>query len=123
MERHHLPDPPRHDVLLANARDGRLWTITVRNSRHFRPQLTLVRRSGWGGFDRLIAGPCGTRGTVVMGVDTRLRTAWLYRVGLARGTATPITRLGRLPGSWQGARTAGVVTISDNWGGQRIEGD
>lgn len=113
---------PRHDVLLANARDGRLYTITIPATRAFTPKRTLVRGSGWGGLDRLIAVPCGRNGTVVMGFDTRLQAAWLYRVGFARGTATPISRIGRVPGSWVGARTAPVVRVHDAFvGGERIE--
>lgn len=114
---------PRHDVLLANARDGRLYTITIPATRAFTPKRTLVRGSGWGGLDRLIAAPCGRNGTVVMGFDTRLQAAWLYQVGFARGTATPIARIGRVPGSWVGARTAPVVRVHDAFvGGERIEG-
>lgn len=112
----------RHDVLLANATNGRLYTITIPATRAFTPKRTLVRASGWGGFDRLIAEPCGRSGTVVIGFDARHQGAWLYRVGFARGTATPITRVGRVPGQWVGARTAPVVTVSGPDGGERIEG-
>ncbi len=113
---------PQRDVLLANARDGRLHTITIPATRAYTPKRTLVRTSGWSGFDRLIAGPCGRDGTVVMGFDMRLKAAWLYRLGFARGAATSITRIGRVPGAWVGARTAPVVTVSAPWGGERIAG-
>lgn len=102
----------RYDMLLANLTDGRLITIRVPAGTRPVPARTLVRRGGWKQFDRLVAGPCGARGTVVMGLDTKLRSAWLYDVGFAKGTATPIRKIGRVPGTWNGPQTTPVVTTA-----------
>lgn len=101
-----------YDMLLANLNDGRLITIRVPATAKPVPKRTFVRRSGWAQFDRLVAGPCGARGTVVMGIDSKQRAAWIYDVGFAKGLATPIRRIGRVPGTWSGAQTAPVVTVS-----------
>lgn len=112
---------PTYDKILANTRDGRLLTITVPATKAFRPKRTTLRGSGWAGIDRLIANSCGN-GTVVMGFDGRTKSAWLYRLGFAKGASTPITPLGQVPGRWIGVRTAPVVNVEGPMGGDRILG-
>lgn len=95
------------EVHLAALTDGRLVTLTVPTTGPFRLRMQTLRSRGWGHVDTMVAATCGPHGTVLMAVDTRRRRADLFHVGSVRGARAPITRYGRVPGTWVGRLTAG----------------
>lgn len=82
-----------YDTFLANTRGGALYTIRIPLSGA--PVVKQVRASTWQAFDTLIAERCGNQSTLLLGIDKDTRTAYLYAVGHASGTATVIKGLGQ----------------------------
>ncbi|MFI5691554.1 hypothetical protein ACIA58_06920 [Kribbella sp. NPDC051586] len=85
-----------YDTFLANTRGGALYTIRIPIASPMKPIVKQVRTSTWQGFETLIAGRCGKYGTLLIGIDKDARTANLYAVGHANGTATVINSLGKV---------------------------
>ena len=82
-----------YDTFLANTRGGALYTIRIPLSGT--PVVKQVRASTWQAFDTLIAEKCGNQSTLLLGIDKDTRTAYLYAVSHANGTATVIKGLGQ----------------------------
>ncbi|WP_203591269.1 hypothetical protein [Streptomyces sp. SID13031] len=89
-----------YDTFLANTRGGALYTIRIPISNPLKPIVTKVRASTWQGFEALIAERCGQHGTLLLGIDKDTKSAHLYAVGRANGTATVINNLGEVPGTY-----------------------
>jgi hypothetical protein len=87
-----------YDTFLANTRSGGLYTIHIPTKLPMKPIVKAVRKSTWQGFETLIAQSCG-KGVLLLGIDLETHAAYLYAVGHANGTATPIQSRGKLPGS------------------------
>jgi len=83
-----------YDSFLANTRGGALYTIRIPVSGA--PVVKKVRTSTWQAFDTLIAERCGKQSTLLLGIDKDTRTAYLYAVSHANGTATVINGLGKV---------------------------
>jgi hypothetical protein len=81
-----------YDTFLATTRGGALYTIHVPLSGA--PVVKKIRSSTWQGFETLIAEKCGNQSTLLLGIDKDTRTAYLYAVSHANGTATVIKGLG-----------------------------
>ncbi|MEV5966333.1 hypothetical protein AB0L70_31490 [Kribbella sp. NPDC051952] len=81
-----------YDTFLATTRGGALYTIHIPLSGA--PVVKKVRASTWQGFETLIAEKCGNQSTLLLGIDKDTRTAYLYAVSHANGTATVIKGLG-----------------------------
>jgi hypothetical protein len=94
-----ISNPRGYDTFLANTRGGGLYTIHIPTSSALKPVVKLVRRSTWQAFESLTAQACG-KGVLLVGIDKDTKAAYLYAVGHANGTATPIQGRGRLPGSF-----------------------
>jgi hypothetical protein len=56
-----------------------------------------VRTSTWQSFETLAAERCGTQSTLLTAIDRDTKTAYLYAVSQANGTATVIKGLGKIP--------------------------
>jgi hypothetical protein len=82
-----------YDTFLANTRGGALYTIRIPLSGV--PVVKQVRASTWQAFDTLVAEKCGNQSTLLLGIDKDTRTAYLYAVSHANGTATVIKGLGQ----------------------------
>lgn len=89
-----------YDTFLANTRGGALYTIHIPTTSPMKPVVKPVRTRTWQGFEVLIAQKCGKQGTLLLGIDKDTRSAYLYAVGHANGTATVIQGLGKVPGSF-----------------------
>jgi hypothetical protein len=89
-----------YDTFLANTRGGALYTIHIPTTSPMKPVVKPVRTRTWQGFEFLIAQKCGKQGTLLLGIDKDTRSAYLYAVGHANGTATVIQGLGKVPGSF-----------------------
>ncbi|MFF0342482.1 hypothetical protein [Kribbella sp. NPDC004875] len=89
-----ISQTPTYDSFLANTRGGALYTIRIPVSGT--PVVKRVRTSTWQSFDVLIADRCGSQSTLLIGIDKDVRTAYLYAVGHANGTATVIKGLGQV---------------------------
>ncbi|MET9312025.1 hypothetical protein ABZX12_09385 [Kribbella sp. NPDC003505] len=89
-----------YDTFLANTRGGALYTIHIPVTSPMKPVVKLVRRSGWQGFEAMLAQKCGIYGTLVIGIDTDTHAGYLYAVGHAGGTSTVIEPRGKVPGSF-----------------------
>ena len=85
-----------YDTFLANTRGGALYTIRIPITSPMKPIVKQVRTKTWQGFETLIAERCGKYGTLLLGIDKDTRTANLYAVGHANGTATVINGLGKV---------------------------
>ncbi|MEU4196940.1 hypothetical protein AB0E69_33920 [Kribbella sp. NPDC026611] len=64
------------------------------------PVVTQVRARTWQGFETLSAMACGHNGTLLVGIDSDTRQAFLYSVGHANGSATLIRSHGRVHGTF-----------------------
>jgi hypothetical protein len=93
-----ISETATYDTFLATTFGGQLYTIHIPVKAGQAPVLKKVRTSTWQGFEYLVAEKCGTQGTLLLGVDTDTKTANLYAVGHANGTATVIKGLGKVPG-------------------------
>ncbi|WP_238157431.1 hypothetical protein [Kribbella sp. VKM Ac-2571] len=89
-----------YDTFLANTRGGALYTIHIPTTSPMKPVVKPVRTRTWQGFEFLIAQKCGNQGTLLLGIDKDTRSAYLYAVGHANGTATAIVNLGKVPGTF-----------------------
>ncbi|MFI5690828.1 hypothetical protein ACIA58_03225 [Kribbella sp. NPDC051586] len=89
-----------YETFLANTRGGALYTIRVPLSPPLKPIVKKVRASTWQAFDSLVTGQCGQYGVVLLGIDKDTRSAYLYAVGHANGTATVIQGLGKVPATF-----------------------
>jgi hypothetical protein len=85
-----------YDTFLANTRGGALYTIHIPTTAPMKPVVKKIRAATWQGFETLIAEKCGSRGTLLLGLDKDTNTAHLYAVGHTAGPATVIQGLGRL---------------------------
>ncbi|TDW14000.1 hypothetical protein [Kribbella kalugense] len=83
-----------YDTFLANTRGGALYTIRIPVTGA--PVVKKVRTSTWQTFETLIADRCGKQSTLLLGIDKDTRTAYLYAVSHANGTATVIKGLGKV---------------------------
>ena len=83
-----------YDTFLANTRGGALYTIRIPLTGT--PVVKKVRTSTWQAFDVLVAEKCGNQSTLLIGIDKDVRTAYLYAVSHANGTATVIQGLGKV---------------------------
>ncbi|WP_432886036.1 hypothetical protein ACQPYH_02735 [Kribbella sp. CA-245084] len=91
---------PTYDTFLANTRGGALYTIRIPSASPMKPIVTAVRTRTWQGFETLSAMACGKNGTLLLGIDKDTKTAYLYAVGHANGTATVIQSRGPAPGTF-----------------------
>ncbi|WP_329005075.1 hypothetical protein OHA18_17005 [Kribbella sp. NBC_00709] len=91
---------PTYDTFLANTRGGALYTIRIPLTSPMKPIVTPVRTRTWQGFETLSAMACGKNGTLLLGIDKDSKTANLYAVGHANGTATVIQSRGLVPGTF-----------------------
>jgi hypothetical protein len=67
-----------------------------------KPIVKQVRAQGWGSFDSLVAVKCGKQSTLLTAVDHDTDAAYLYAVGHATGSTTPIQNLGKIPTPFPG---------------------
>jgi hypothetical protein len=95
-----ISETATYDTFLATTFGGQLYTIHIPVKAGQAPVLKKVRTSTWQGFEYLVAEKCGTQGTLLLGVDTDTKSAFLYAVGHANGTATVIQGLGKVPGEF-----------------------
>jgi hypothetical protein len=89
-----------YDTFLANLKGGALYTIHIPTTSPLKPVVKRVRSSTWSGFESLLAQKCGSSGTLLLGIDKDTKSAYLYAVGHANGTATVIQSRGKVPGSF-----------------------
>lgn len=85
-----------YDIFLANLSGGSLYTIKIPVAVPMKPVATLVRASGWGGLEKLIASKCGSSGTLLLGIDKDGKAGYTYALGHANGAATVIQSLGKV---------------------------
>jgi hypothetical protein len=62
--------------------------------------VTKVRTSTWQVFETLIAEKCGVQSTLLLGIDKDTKTGYLYAVSHAKGAATVIQGLGKVPATF-----------------------
>ncbi|WP_238153272.1 hypothetical protein [Kribbella speibonae] len=84
-----------YDTFLANTRGGALYTIRIPVGTA-KPIVTPVRTRTWQGFETLSAAACGRNSTVLLGIDSDTKTAYLYAVGHANGLSTLIQPRGKV---------------------------
>ncbi|MET7277959.1 hypothetical protein ABZS29_06970 [Kribbella sp. NPDC005582] len=84
-----------YDTFLATTKAGVLETIHIPSTTPLKPVVKTVRGSTWQGFETLVANSCGT-GTLLTAIDKDTNSAYVYSIGHATGTSTPITNLGKL---------------------------
>ncbi|GAB3944743.1 hypothetical protein GCM10029976_069360 [Kribbella albertanoniae] len=84
-----------YDTFLATTKAGVLQTIRIPTTASLKPVVKTVRGSTWQGFETLVADKCGT-GTLLTAIDRDTNSAYVYSIGHATGTTTPITNLGKL---------------------------
>ncbi|MFG1816854.1 hypothetical protein ACGFIF_24065 [Kribbella sp. NPDC049174] len=89
-----------YDTFLANTKGGALYTIHIPTSAPMKPVVKKVRGSTWQGFESLVAEKCGSRGTLLVGIDKDTHTAHMYAVGHAQGTSTVIRSIGKISGTF-----------------------
>ncbi|MFC9693587.1 hypothetical protein ACFTSF_33865 [Kribbella sp. NPDC056951] len=88
-----------YDTFLATTKAGALQTIRIPTTAPLKPVVKTVRGSTWQGFETLVADKCGT-GTLLTAIDRDTNSAYVYSIGHATGTTTPITNLGKLSTSF-----------------------
>ncbi|GAA1680965.1 hypothetical protein GCM10009745_26400 [Kribbella yunnanensis] len=88
-----------YDTFLATTKAGVLQTIRIPTTAPLKPVVKTVRGSTWQGFETLVADKCGT-GTLLTAIDRDTNSAYVYSIGHATGTTTPITNLGKLSTSF-----------------------
>ncbi len=84
-----------YDTFLATTKAGVLQTIRIPSTAPLKPVVKTVRGSTWQGFETLVANSCGT-GTLLTAIDRDTNSTYVYSIGHATGTTTPITNLGKL---------------------------
>ncbi|MFC9693588.1 hypothetical protein ACFTSF_33870 [Kribbella sp. NPDC056951] len=84
-----------YDTFLANTKAGVLQTIRIPTTTPLKPVVKTVRGSTWQGFEMMVADRCGT-GVLLTAIDKDTKSAYVYKLGHATGTTTPITNLGKL---------------------------
>ncbi|MFI5730142.1 hypothetical protein ACIA49_08495 [Kribbella sp. NPDC051587] len=88
-----------YDTFLATTKAGVLETIRIPSTAPLKPVVKTVRGSTWQGFETLVANSCGT-GTLLTAIDKDTNSAYVYSIGHATGTTTPITNLGKVSGTF-----------------------
>jgi len=101
-----------YDTFLATTTTGVLETIHIPATAPLNPVIKTVRGSTWQGFETLVATKCGT-GTLLTAIDKDTKSAYVYSIGHATGTTTPITSLGKLPGTFDDALYSRSSTDND----------
>ncbi|TCM41724.1 hypothetical protein EV648_11198 [Kribbella sp. VKM Ac-2568] len=86
-----------YDTFLATTKGGALYTVRIPISSPMKPVVKVVRRSTWQALDSLVIERCGPTGTLLLGIDKDTKAGYLYAVGHAKGTATVIQSLGKVP--------------------------
>jgi hypothetical protein len=86
-----------YDSFLANTHNGALYSIRIPTGSPSVPVVRILRTADWQEFDTLVAEPCGSSSTIVLGIDKETRTGKLFAIGHANGIATDIHYLGELP--------------------------
>jgi hypothetical protein len=89
-----------YDTFLANLSGGSLYTIKIPSTTPMKPIVTKVRATGWGSFEKLIAGKCGASGTLLLGIDKDTKSGNTYALSHANGAATVIQPLGKVKGTF-----------------------
>jgi hypothetical protein len=98
-----ISETATYDTFLANTNGGALYTVRIPRTRPMKTIVTKVRPSTWGAFDALVVEKCGSQSSLLTAIDRDTGTAYLYAVGHAKGAATVIKSLGKLPGKYQDA--------------------
>jgi hypothetical protein len=108
-----------YDTFLANTNSGGLYTVHIPTALPMKPVVKVVRKATWQGFDTLVAQGCG-KGVLLVGINRDSEVAYLYAVGHANGTATPIQNRGKLPGTFKPSTYFrwGYVPDLDQFGGE-----
>jgi hypothetical protein len=88
-----------YDTFLAITKSGGLATIRLPLASPLKPVIKVIRTSGFGAYDSLVAEKCGTQSTLLTAIDKQTGKADLYAVGHANGAATAISPLGQVPGN------------------------
>jgi len=93
-----------HDTFLANNRAGGLYTVRIPTAEPMRASSKVLRTSTWQVFEQLIVTSCGSNDSVVLGIDRDTKSAYLYLLRHANGTATVIEGLGKVPGTFTASK-------------------
>ncbi|MET9269747.1 hypothetical protein [Kribbella sp. NPDC003557] len=88
-----------YDTFLANTRGGALYTIRI-PAGTAKPIVTPIRTRTWQTFETLSAASCGRNSTLLLGIDSDTKTAYLYAVGHANGLSTLIQSRGKVPATF-----------------------
>ncbi|TCC35779.1 hypothetical protein [Kribbella speibonae] len=95
-----ISESATYDTLLMTTAAGALWTAHIPIAAGAKPVMKLIRSSGFGQYESLIAQSCGTRGgTLLVAVDHDTDTGNQYAMSHANGTATAVTNYGPIPGA------------------------
>jgi hypothetical protein len=89
-----------YDTFLANLSGGALYTIKIPATTPMKPIVIRIRPSGWGSFEKLIAGKCGASGTLLLGIDKDTKSGSTFAISHANGPATVIQNLGKVKGTF-----------------------
>ncbi len=89
-----------YDTFLANTRGGALYTIRLPRTSPMKPIVKKVRASTWQGFEAMVIDKCGQYGSMLVAIDKDTQSAHAYAIGHAKGTATVIQGLGKVPATF-----------------------
>ncbi|TDW76446.1 hypothetical protein [Kribbella pratensis] len=89
-----------YDTFLMTLTSGKLYTarLPLAGGQIIPGVVKQVRGSTWQGFESLVAAACGN-GVLLLGIDKDTKSAYLYSVGHANGTATTIRMIRKVPGT------------------------
>jgi len=114
-----ISETATYDTLLMVSKAGALWTAHIPVAAGAKPVMKLIRSSGFAAYESIVAQGCGTRGgTLLVFADHNTQSADQYAMSKANGTATAITKYGKIPATFNGVTHVSLTTHYDQLVGE-----
>jgi hypothetical protein len=90
-----IAETATYDTLLGVTKAGAIYTIHLPKTQQLKGTLKVVRTTGFGAYQQLVAERCGNSGgTLLTGFDNTANTATVYALSKAKGAQTVVNTIG-----------------------------
>ncbi|MEV8374852.1 hypothetical protein AB0P21_19095 [Kribbella sp. NPDC056861] len=90
-----IAETPTYDTLLGVTKTGGIYTIHLPKTPQLKGTLKVIRTTGFGAYQQLVAERCGNNGgTLLTGFNNTTHTATVYAVSKAKGAQTIVNTIG-----------------------------